>query len=123
MIEIKQTNFSFFFLKLEHPPPPTHAAPFTFDIGSKFQKLSPVGLTFPDGRAQPCCCQLCFGFQVCVTAGQEAGTHSGTRWRSPQWPWPRVCPGKKGDISGSRPPLYGAGRGRATSPAPPQSTR
>lgn len=66
-----------------------------------------------------CCC----GLQARVTAGQEADTHSGTRWRSPRSPWPRVCPGKKGDISGSRPPLYGAGRRRATSPAPPRSTR
>lgn len=67
------------------------------------------------------------GSCVLILAWQHAGgggaTHSGTHWRSPRWPWPRVCPGKKGDISGSHPLLYGAGRCRATSPAPPQSTR
>lgn len=78
---------------------------------------------FPDGTDQPCHWQLCFGFQVCATAGHKVDTHSGTRWQRPRWPWPRVCPGKKGDICGSHPLLYGAGRHRATSPAPPQSTR
>lgn len=72
-------------------------------------------------RAQTCRWKLCFDSGV--TARREAATHSGTRWRSPRWPWPRVCPGRKGDISGSHPPLCGAGRCRATSPAPPQSTR
>lgn len=52
-----------------------------------------------------------------------AATHSGTGWQSPRWPWPRACPGRRGDISGSRPPLYDAGRRRAASPARPRSTR
>lgn len=101
----------------------SHTATFKSDSRSKFQESSLADLMFPYGRAEPCCWQLCFGFQVCVTAGQEADTHSGTRSRHPRWPWPRVCPGKKGDISGSHPRLYGAGRRRVTSPAPPSSTR
>lgn len=52
-----------------------------------------------------------------------AATHSGIRWRSPRWPWPRVCPGRRGDISGSRPPLCDAGRRRAAAPPHPRSTR
>lgn len=80
-------------------------------------------------RAQNRCWKLRFVFififccRLGVTAGTEAATHSGTRWRSPRWPWPRVCPGRKGDTSGSRPPPCGAGRRRAAHPARPRSTR
>lgn len=63
MTGIELTIF-FFLWRVEHRL--THAATFKFDSGSKFQESLPADLTFPDGGAQPCCWQLCFGFQVCV---------------------------------------------------------
>lgn len=58
-----------------------------------------------------------------VTADQKEATHLNTRWRNPRWPWPRVSPGRRGDMSGSHPPPYDAGRRRPASRVPPQSTR
>lgn len=47
-----------------------------------------------------------------ATAAQKHATHSDIRWQSPQSPWPRVCPGKMGDTSGSQLPLCDAGRNK-----------
>lgn len=67
-------------------------------------------------------------FQMAAPSGftvspRDQATHSNTHWQSPQWPWPRVCPGKRGDISGSRLPLCDVGRRRPGYHVLPQCTR
>lgn len=59
-----------------------------------------------------------------VTADQKGDcTHLNTRWRSPPWPWPRACPGKRDDTAGSRPPLCCVGRRTPIPRVRPPSTR
>lgn len=95
------------------------------NMGDQFWESLLTDLMIPDGfygKSSKLSAGGVFWFRY-VTAGQGAATHSGTHWWILRWLWPRACPGRKGDISGNRPRLCGAGRCSAASPAPPQSTR